>query len=119
MDEKKLFAKKLFEKMGKKGKKDAEASEDAEAGLLSPSDRETPVEDRGAVLRPVHGRVPSDVRRVPRSKLTAAQALDKLFEEVVEPNLAGANAGEGQNESPMKGLVASLLGKQTDNKEAK
>lgn len=119
MDEKKLFAKKLFEKMGKKGKKDAEASEDAEAGLLSPSDRETPVEDRGAVLRPVHGRVPSDVKRVPRSKLTATQALDAMFEEQVEPDLAGANAGETNNESPMKGLVASLLGKQTDNKEAK
>lgn len=120
LDEKKLFAKKLFEKMGKKGKKEETcASEDAEAGLLSPSDRETPVEDRGAVLRPIHGRVPSDVRRVPRSKLTAAQALDKMFEEVVEPNLAGASAGEGKNESPMKGLVAGLLGKQADNKEAK
>jgi Multidrug resistance efflux pump len=120
LDEKKLFAKKLFEKMGKKGKKEETcASDDAEAGLLSPSDRETPVEDRGAVLRPGLGRVPSDVRRTPRSKLTAAQALDKMFEEVVEPNLAGANAGEVKNESPMKNLVASLLGKQTDNKEAK
>jgi hypothetical protein len=115
MDEKKLFAKKLFEKMGKKGKKDEScASEDAEAGLLAPSDRESPVEDRGAVLRPIHGRVPSDVRRVPRSKLTAAQALDAMFEEVTEPNLAGAKASEGQNESPMKGLVASLLGKSND-----
>ena len=120
MDEKKLFAKKLFEKMGKKGKKEETcASDDAEAGLLSPSDRETPVEDRGAVLRPVHGRVPSDVRRVPRSKLTATQALDAMFEEQVEPNLAGANTGDQKVESPMKGLVASLLGKQADNKEAK
>ncbi len=119
MDEKKLFAKKLFEKMGKKGKKDEScASEDAEAGLLQPSDRNSPVEDRGAVLRPGLGRVPSDVRRVPRSKLTAAQALDDMFVEVNEPNLAGANAGEGKNESPMKGLVASLLGK-SDNKETK
>lgn len=122
MDEKKLFAKKLFEKMGKKGKKaddEACAAQDSEAGLLSPSDRETPVEDRGAVLRPVHGRVPSDVRRVPRSKLTATQALDAMFEEQVEPNLAGANTGDQKVESPMKGLVASLLGKQADNKEAK
>ncbi len=113
MEEKKLFAKKLFEKMGKKKGKD-----DSEAGLLSPSDRETPVEDRGAVLRPELGRVPSDVRRVPRSKLTAAQALDAMFEEVQEPNLAGANAGEGKNESPMKGLVAGLLGI-SDDKETK
>ncbi len=119
MDEKKLFAKKLFEKMGKKGKKEEASADDAEAGLLQPSDRETPVEDRGAVLRPIHGRVPSDVKRVPRSKLTAAQALDDMFVEVNEPNLAGANAGEIKNESPMKGLVAGLLGKQTDNKEAK
>src|SRR5690606_2207617 len=116
--EKKLFAKKLFEKMGKKKSKKDEtcASEDAEAGLLSPSDRETPVEDHGATLRPVHGRVHSDVRRVPRSKLTAAQALDEMFEEVAEPNLAGASAGENKVESPMKSLVASLLGK-SDNKE--
>ncbi len=120
MDEKKLLAKKFFDKMGKKGKKDEScASEDAEAGLLSPSDRETPVEDHGAVLRPVHGRVPSDVKRVPRSKLTATQSLDQMFEEQVEPNLAGANAGDVKNESPFKGLVASLLGKSTDNKEAK
>ncbi len=124
MEEKKLLAKKLFEKMGKKGKKSADdmescASEDAEAGLLQPSDRETPVEDRGAVLRPGLGRVPSDVRRVPRSKLTAQQALDQMFEEVAEPNLAGANTGEVKNESPMKGLVASLLGKSNDNKETK
>ncbi len=113
MEEKKLFAKKLFEKMGKK-----KVKEDSEAGLLSPSDRETPVEDRGAVLRPELGRVPSDVRRVPRSKLTAAQALDAMFEEVSEPNLAGANAGEVKNESPMKGLVAGLLGI-SDDKETK
>lgn len=120
MDEKKLFAKKLFEKMGKKGKKEETcASEDAEAALISPLDHNSPVEDRGAVLRPVHGRVPSDVKRVPRSKLTATQTLDAMFEEQVEPNLAGANAGETKNESPMKGLVASLLGKSTDNKEAK
>ena len=121
MDEKKLFAKKLFEKMGKKGKKaeDEACASDSEAGLLQPSDRETPVEDRGAVLRPQNGRVPSDVRRVPRSKLTAAQALDEMFVEVNEPDLAGANAGEGKNESPMKGLVASLLGKSNDIKETK
>lgn len=113
MDEKKLFAKKLFDKMGKKGKK-----EDSEAGLLAPQDRETPVDDRGAVLRPEHGRVPSDVRRVPRSKLTAAQALDEMFEEVQEPNLAGSKAGDNKSESPMKGLVAGLLGI-SDDKETK
>jgi len=115
LDEKKLFAKKLFEKMGKKKKE--EATSDSEAGLLSPSDRETPVEDHGAVLRPNLGRVPSDVRRVPRSKLTAAQALDAMFEEVVEPDLAGANAGENKVENPMKGLVASLLGNVEEKKE--
>jgi hypothetical protein len=128
LDEKKLFAKKLFDKMGKMGKMDKMekmgkkgkeyASEDAEAGLLSPSDRETPVEDHGAVLRTQHGRVPSDVRRVPRSKLTAAQALDTMFEEVAEPNFAGASADEVVVQSPMKGLVASLLGK-SNNQEAK
>lgn len=119
MEEKKLFAKKLFERMNKKVKKDETcASEDAEAGLLQPSDRETPVADHGATLRPGLGRVPSDVRRVPRSKITAAQALDDMFVEVSEPNLAGGSAGEVKNERPMQGLVAGLLGI-SDNKETK
>lgn len=120
LDEKKLLAKKFFmEKKGKKGKEETCASEDAEAGLIQPTDRESPVEDRGAVLRPVHGRVPSDVRRVPRSKLTAQQALDDMFVEVKEPNLAGATAGEGDNKNPIKSLVASLLGKSNNDKETK
>jgi hypothetical protein len=119
MDEKKLFAKKLAEKMAKKDKKAADQADDAEAGLLSPSDRETPVEDRGAVLRPEHGRAPSDVRRVPRSKLTAASDLEKLFEEVAEPDLAGAEVGSAAGGNPMAKLVASLLGKQTETKEGK
>lgn len=114
LEEKKLFAKKMLE-MKKKMKKDKDdqacAGDDAEAGLLSPSQRETPIEDKGATLRSNLGRVPADVPRVPRSKLTAATAdLEAMFEEVNEPNLAGASADEGDSESPMGRLVASLLG---------
>jgi hypothetical protein len=41
-----------------------------------------------------------------------------MFEEVAEPNFAGASADEVVVESPMKGLVTSLLGK-SNNQEAK
>jgi hypothetical protein len=111
--EKKIFAKKIADKMGKK----KPAADDTEAGLLSPSDSETPVEDRGAVLRPELGRAPSDVRRVPRSKISAE--LDSMFEEIREPNLSGADAGEVQAANPMRKLVASLLGKSEDTKDGK
>lgn len=116
LDEKKLFAKKMLDlKKDKKGKDDKEAkAEDAEAGLLAPSQRETPVEDHGAVLRSLHGRAPADMPRVPRSKLTAAADLDAMFEEVNEPNLAGASADEGNSDSPMGHLVASLLNPKKD-----
>lgn len=110
MEEKKLFAKKLM-KMMKKEKKGDKKADDAEAGLLSPSQRETSIEDHGATLRSELGRVPGDVARTPRSKLTAAANLDDLFEEVEEPNLAGASAGEGNAEAPMGKLVAGLLRK--------
>jgi hypothetical protein len=113
MEEKKIFAKKIADKMGKK----KPAADDTEAGLLSPSDSETPVEDRGAVLRPELGRAPSDVRRVPRSKISAE--LDSMFEEIREPNLSGADAGEVQAANPMRKLVASLLGKSEDTKDGK
>lgn len=119
LEEKKVFAKKMLD-MKKKMKEDKEAkAEDAEAGLLAPSQRETSIEDHGAVLRGVHGRAPADMPRVPRSKLTAAAAdLGELFEEVTdEPNLAGASSDEGNvGASPMGHLVASLLG-QKKNKE--
>jgi hypothetical protein len=119
LDEKKLFAKKMLELKNKKDKdkkEESKAAEDAEAGLLSPSDRETSIDDRGAVLRPRNGRAPADMPRVPRSRLAASADLEALFEEVNEPNLAGASADEGSNgESPMGQLVASLL----DNKKGK
>lgn len=121
MDEKKIFAKKMMELKPKGKKKDAEASEDAEAGLLEPKDSNSPIEKQ-AVLRSHRGRVPSDVPRTPRNKLSAAAAdLDAMFEEVDEPNLAGATgAGEGSGETPMGKLVAGLFpgkGKQKTNKE--
>jgi hypothetical protein len=104
MDEKMLFAKKILE-LQKAG------AADSEAGLLSPSQRETSIDDEGATLRSEHGRVPSSVTLVPRSKLTAAANIDALFEEVDEPNLAGASADEGAADSPMGTLVAGLLDK--------
>lgn len=115
LEEKKLFAKKMLDMKKKMSKDDkGKASEDAEAGLLAPSQRETPIEDHGAVLRALHGRAPADMPRVPRSKLTAAADLDAMFEEVEEPNLAGASADEGNANSPMGHLVASLLGQKKD-----
>lgn len=116
MEEKKIFAKKMMELKPKKGEKGKEcAADDAEAGLLQPSDRNTPIEKQ-ANLRSGLGRVPGDVPRSPRSKLTAA-GLEEMFEEVTEPNLAGASADEGGNgESPMGKLVAGLFGEK--NKKA-
>ncbi|MEE8114362.1 MAG: hypothetical protein V3T23_08395 [Nitrososphaerales archaeon] len=115
-DEKLVFAKKMFEL--KKGKKKDKKADDAEAGLLAPSQRETSIEDEGAVLRSDHGRAPADIPRVPRSKLTAAADLDAMFEEVDEPNLAGANAEEGSDgKSPMGYLVAGLLKTKNDTKK--
>lgn len=112
MEEKKIFAKKFMEmKPGKKGKKEETcALEDAEAGLLAPKDSNSPIEKQ-AVLRSMLGRVPGDVVRTPRSKLTASADLDAMFEEVEEPNLAGAsNAGEeATGNSPMGKLVAGLF----------
>jgi len=121
LDEKKILAKKLLELKKKNGKdKEAEkekADLDAEAGLLSPTQRETPVEDYDAVLRGRNGRVPSDVPRTPRSKLTAARDLETMFEEVDEPNLAGATEARSDGESPMGNLVASLLPNNKKDKE--
>lgn len=115
-DEKKLFAKKMFDlKKGKDGKDDKKKKE--EAGLLSPSQRETPIDDEGAVLRSEHGKAPADVARTPRSKLTAGTDLDELFEEVDSPNLAGATSAEGDPESPMGRLVANLFGDSNKDKE--
>ena len=119
LDEKKLFAKKIFELKKKKGKDGKEAkADDAEAGLLEPMDSETPIDDAGAVLRPRNGRAPTDMPRVPRSKLNASADLDAMFEEVSEPNLAGASADEGTSEgSPMGRLVANLLTTPKKDKE--
>jgi hypothetical protein len=122
LEEKKIFAKKMLELKKPKDKKEkkeekTEAAEDAEAGLLTPTQRETPVDDYDAVLNPRHGRAPADMPRVPRSKLTASEDLETMFEEVDEPNLAGADAGEENSGSPMGGLVATLLDKTKDKKE--
>lgn len=116
LDEKKLFAKKMLELKKKKDKKDEAKAEESEAGLLAPTQRETPIDDLGAVLRPRNGRAPADMPRTPRSKLSAA-ALDiaSMFEEADEPNLAGATAHESDGENPMGKLVANLLG--TNKKE--
>jgi hypothetical protein len=113
LDEKKIFAKKMIEMKPKKGKDKGKecAADDTEAGLLAPTQRETPIDDMGAVLRGLHGRAPADMPRVPRSKLTAAENLDEMFEEVDEPNLAGASTDQGNSESPMGKLVAGLLRK--------
>ena len=115
LEEKKVFAKEMLDlKKGKKGKD--KKADDAEAGLLEPSQRETPIDDHGATLRSDHGRAPADMSRTPRSKLTAAADLDGLFEEVDEPNLAGASgAGEANAGSPMGKLVANLLGQKEEN----
>lgn len=116
LDEKKVFAKEMLE-LKKKGKKDKKAP-DAEAGLLETMDRESPIADEGAVLRSELGRAPTDMPRVPRSKLSASQDLDAMFEEVNEPNLAGANAEQaGNGESPMSRLVANLIPAKNDKKE--
>lgn len=119
LDEKKVFAKKMLDL--KKGKKGKDKKEDTEAGLLSPSQRETPIDDEGATLRGRNGRAPADIPRSPRSKLSASQAraaadLENMFEEVDEPNLAAASAEGGNDGSPMGHLVASLL---PDNKKDK
>lgn len=124
LDEKKIMAREMLDlkkkdqKGDKNGKKQKEnAADDTEAGLLSPSQRETPIDD-DAVLRSDHGRAPADIPRVPRSKLTAAQDLETMFEEVNdEPNLAGASAGEANPDSPMGSLVASLLSSTKKNEE--
>ena len=119
LDEKMVFAKKMieFKKKDKKDKKDdkADASDDAEAGLLSPSHRETSIEDLDAILRRDHGSAPADMNRVPRSKISGSVSdLDALFEEIDEPNLAAANAEEGRARSAMGGLVDGLLGNKKD-----
>lgn len=116
LDEKKLFAKKMLELKKKDDKKDKDAkAEDAEAGLLAPSQRETPIDDLGAVLRSQHGRAPADMPRVPRSKLSASLDLDSMFEQLYEPNLEGASADEAASDgSPMGKLVANLLGNKKD-----
>tara|TARA_R110002126_G_C10490983_1_gene504879 strand:- start:122829 stop:124568 length:1740 start_codon:yes stop_codon:yes gene_type:complete len=117
LDEKKVFAKEMIE-LKKKGKKDKKAP-DAEAGLLETMDRETPIADEGAVLRPELGRAPTDMPRVPRSKLGASADLNAMFEEVNEPNLAGASAEQegGNGESPMGRLVANLIPAKNTKKE--
>ena len=115
LDEKKLFAKKMLDMKKKMEKEDDKGKKDSEAGLLDPSDRETPIDDHGAVLRPRNGRVPTSMSDRPRSKLTAAASdLDAMFEEVNEPNLAGASSDEGNGPNPMGRLVAGLL---DDNKK--
>ncbi len=121
LDEKKLFAKKMLDFKKKSEDKDDEkkkkekASDDTEAGLLSPTQRETSIDDLDAILRPELGRAPSDVSRTPRSKSSAS--VDEMFEEIDEPNLAGANPTEVRNSSPMGHLVASLLPGNKKNKE--
>ncbi len=123
LDEKKLFAKKMLDfKKDKNGKKDkndkTDASDDVEAGLLEPMQRETSIDDLGAVLRSDHGSAPSTLNRRPRSQISgsAVANLDEFFEEVDEPNLAGANqVAEGNSNSPMGHLVAGLL--DTDKKD--
>ena len=126
LEEKKVFAREMLDlkKKGPKGDKGDKAktqketaADDAEAGLLSPSQRETPIDDLDAVLRGRNGRAPADVPRVPRSKLTAAADLDIMFEQVDEPDLSGARADEGNGESPMGHLVASLLPNNNKDKE--
>lgn len=114
-EDKQIFAKKFID-FKKKDKKDGkDKKEDTEAGLLSPSQRETPIDDEGATLNTRNGSAPADMSRTPRSKLTAD--LDTMFEEVDEPNLAGAGAGEGDSNSPMGHLVASLLPSTNKDKE--
>ena len=107
LDEKKVFAREMLDLKRDKGQ--TGAGDDTEAGLLSPSQRETGIDDDGAILRSENGRAPADMPRAPRSKLTAAGDLDDLFEEVNEPNLAGANISEGKSVSPMGDLIAGLL----------
>jgi hypothetical protein len=115
LEEKKIFARKLLKlKKGDNADQKQTATDDTEAGLLEPMDRETPIDDLGATLRGDHGRAPADIPRVPRSKLTAAADLETMFEEVKEPNLAGARDEEGKTDSPMHSLVASLLNTKKD-----
>jgi len=114
LEDKKIFAKKFID-FKKKDKKDGkDKKEDTEAGLLSPSQRETPIDDEGATLTR-NGSAPADMSRTPRSKLTAD--LDTMFEKVDEPNLTGVSAGEGASNSPMGHLVASLLPSTNKDKE--
>lgn len=124
LEEKKVFAKKMIETKkkgpGYKAEDNADKAKsqqelDAEAGLLAPSQRETSVDDLGAVLRGRNGSAPSDLSRTPRSKLTAGiEDLEIMFEEVDGPNLAGANANEGNVASPMGQLVTGLLDTKKD-----
>ena len=109
LDEKKLFAKKMLDLKNKKDKKDD--SEDCEAGLLAPKDGATLL-PKQAALKSQWGKVPSNVAGTPRSKLSASADLDAMFEEVKEPNLAGASTNQDTDVSnPMTKLVASLLNK--------
>ena len=114
LEEKKVFARKMLKL--KKGDADQKqtATDDSEAGLLEPMQRETPIDDLGATLRSDHGRAPADIPRAPRSKLTAAADLETMFEEVNEPNLAGARDEGGNTDSPMRSLVANLLSTKKD-----
>jgi chaperonin cofactor prefoldin len=116
LEEKKIFAKKMLDLKKGKDKEGKEEKKKEEAGLLSPSQRETPVDDE-AVLRSEFGSAPADVSRTPRSKLTASADLEEMFEEVDGPNLAGASADEGNSASPMGHLVANLLGSPKKDKE--
>ncbi len=120
LEEKKVFAREMLE-MKKKGpgykgddnakksdKQKEKAAEELEAGLLAPTQRETPIDDLDAILRSDHGRAPADIPRVPRSKVSAAADLDTMFEEVDGPDLSGARADESNSASPMGNLVASF-----------
>lgn len=111
LDEKLVFAKKMMEFK----KKDKKEEKPTEAGLLTPSQRETSIDDLDAILRSDHGSAPADMSRTPRSKISAD--LDAMFEEIDEPNLAAANAGEGNGRSLMGGLVDGLLGNPDKSKE--
>lgn len=130
-EEKKIFAQEILSARAKydgEDKKDKmkkmmemKKKKDAEAGLLVPEDRDTPIEDHGAVLRSRLGRVPNDMSREPRSKLSASVAdIVDMFEEVEEPNLAGASYdnddAEGGPSTNMRSLVEAMMMSKKDKK---
>lgn len=119
LEDKVLFAKKMDEKMQKFMKK--EEKDKGKGGVLEPKDGAEQVDMHGVELNKMGGKkgVPSSVPN--RFKIAGDMNIEEVVEEVTEVDLSGSTAENVSDEQsrPMRGLVASLLGKekQEDKKE--